>query len=179
MWKWRWTRGAASPGRGASSDEGRLLLEQEAQRLRLDLQERDQTLAELRRQVARLRQAETVRSDQAARAQMERLIVAMATRITQLSTQAHLMDVEGKPVAARDVMANARGLVRILEDEGMTLDGGPGERVPFDPTLHEPLEAGVDIRPGEPVIIRLSGVAFRGRSLRKAGVLRLESPPCP
>jgi molecular chaperone GrpE (heat shock protein) len=136
-------------------------------------------VAELRRQVERLRLAETDRIDQAVRSQMERFLAASATRITQLNTQAHLMDVDGKPVAARDVMANARGLLRILEDEGMTFLGPPGERLPFDPSLHEPLQAGVEIRPGEFVEIRLSGVAFQGRLLRKAGVIRTESSPWP
>lgn len=147
--------------------------------MQLELQERDHAVAELRRQVARLRQAETDRIDEAVCAQMERLLSAMATRITQLNTQAHLMDVEGKPVAAHDVMANARGLLRTLEDEGMTLEGRPSERLAFDPARHEPLQAGIAIRPGEPVEIRLSGLAFQGRLLRKAGVLRVESSPWP
>src|SRR5262249_52137828 len=59
------------PGRGGSPDDARLALEQETQRLRLELEERDQALAELRRQVEHLRLGESDRLAQALRAQME------------------------------------------------------------------------------------------------------------
>lgn len=175
MWKWPWPRARGTPARGAMSGETQLGLEQHARTLRLELEERDRTLADLRRQIERQRLGEADRLAEALRAQLERVIAASATRITQLNTLAHLVDVEGKSVTARDVLANARGLLRVLEDEGMTLEGQPGDRVAFDPARHEPLQAGAAIAPGDHVEIRFSGVAFRGRSLRKAGVLRREA----
>src|SRR5262245_32194607 len=167
MWKWPWSR-------GGPSDDARLALEREVQRLRLELDERDQELAELRQHVERQQRGESDRLAQALRAQMERLFDALATRISQLHTQGHLLEVEKKPVAAADVLSSARGLVRVFEDEGMTLVGRPGERGPSDPSLHDPLQAGAGLQPGELVEIRFSGVAFQGRSLRKAGVRRRE-----
>src|SRR5829696_8640059 len=102
MWKWPWARGTAGPAQGGLTDDARLALEQDARGLRLELEERDRVLAELRRQVERQRDGEQERLAQALRAQMERMLAASATRITQLHTQAHLIEVEGKPVAASD-----------------------------------------------------------------------------
>src|SRR4051812_24221996 len=115
MWNWRWPRRKRPPAQGGTSGETRLTLEQRAQGLQLDLEERERTLADLRRQVERMRLGEDERRDSAVRAQIERLIAASATPITQLHTQAYLIDVEGRPVAARDVLANARGLLRAFE----------------------------------------------------------------
>jgi molecular chaperone GrpE (heat shock protein) len=170
MWKWRRNR----EGR---PDDARLALEQRVQELRLELAERDRALAELRRKADQLEHGERDRQAQALRAQMERLVAASATRITQLNTQAHLIDAEGKPVTAWDVVANARGLLRVFEDEGVTLEGRPGEVVPFDASRHELLQAGAGCADGEPVEVRLCGVYFRGRLLRKAGVTRREARP--
>jgi molecular chaperone GrpE (heat shock protein) len=88
-----------------------------------------------------------------------------------LLTQAHLLKVEGRPVQANDILAVATRLVRVLQDQGLAVEGGVGESVEFDPNRHEVLSAEEKISPGEAVIIRLVGVSYQGKLLRKAGVV--------
>jgi len=147
-----------------------LALEQEAQRLRLDLAEREQTSARLRQELARQRGGADARVTEAVQAQIERLLSDLSTPVAQLLTQAHLLEEEGKPVHAKDVLTVAKRLVRTLEDNGLTLEGRVGERVPFDPDHHEPLSADVSLEVGQTVTVRFVGVAYQGKVLRKAGV---------
>jgi hypothetical protein len=157
------------PGRPAADGPG-LSLEREAQALRLELQERDRVIAALRADLERLRRGEGERVDAAARAERERLLADAAAPVAQLLTQAHLLEVEGRLVQARDVLAVARRLVRLLEDEGLTAEGRVGAAVAFDPDRHEPLGGDFAPRPGERAVVRLLGVSWRGRVLQKAGV---------
>jgi molecular chaperone GrpE (heat shock protein) len=139
--------------------------------LRLQLEERSRQLAALQKERERQQAGEETRAAEAVQAKVERLLAEAAGPVTQLLTQAHLLEAEGKPVQARDVLAVARRLVRVLEEEGLTLDGRPGERAAFDPNRHSPL-AGEAPPPGAAVVVRFAGVGHRGRVLRKAGVER-------
>jgi molecular chaperone GrpE (heat shock protein) len=93
-----------------------------------------------------------------------------AAPAAQLALQAHLLEAEGKPVAARDMLAVARNLVRALETEGLLLEEKPGQRVAFDPNRHEPLSTETPIAVGQPALVKLPGLSFQGALLRKAGV---------
>jgi molecular chaperone GrpE (heat shock protein) len=73
------------------------------------------------------------------------------------------------------VLTVARRLVRALEDNGLTVEGSVGERVPFDPDHHEPLSADVSLQAGQMVVVRFVGVAYRGKLLRKAGVEQVDN----
>ena len=83
--------------------------------------------------------------------------------------QGHLLEADGKPVHARDILTVARRLVRLLENEGLVLEGRIGERVSFDPDRHA-LLANDDAAPGHSVLVRFPSVSYRGKILRKAGV---------
>ncbi len=104
---------AAAAEHGQSPDP-----EREVQALRLELQERDREIAVLKADAERLRRAESGRISTAVRAERERLLADAAGPMAQLLTPTHLLEVDGKTVAARDVLAVARRLVRLLEDEG-------------------------------------------------------------
>jgi molecular chaperone GrpE (heat shock protein) len=157
-------------GRSDGADAERpLALQREAQELRLQLEERSRQLAALQKERERQQAGEEARVADAVQARVERLLAEAAGPVTQLLTQAHLLEAEGKPLQARDVLAVARRLVRVLEGEGLTLDGRPGERAAFDPNRHAPL-AGEAPPPGATVVVRFAGVGCRGRVLRKAGV---------
>jgi molecular chaperone GrpE (heat shock protein) len=86
-----------------------------------------------------------------------------------------LLETEGHPVQAKDVMVVAKRLVRVLEDNGLKLAGNVGETVRFDPNHHEPLSAGASPKQGEHVVVRFVGVAYRGKLLRKAGIEKVEA----
>jgi molecular chaperone GrpE (heat shock protein) len=167
-WLRRWFGQARPPAPGA--DDGALALRREAQTLRLELEESDRVLAALKADLERLRRGEEERVTAAVRAERERLLAEAAAPVAQLLTQAHLLEVEGKPVQARDVLTVARRLVRLLEDEGLTAEGRVGETVAFDPARHEPLGGDFAPQPGQPVVVRLVGMSWQGRVLRKAGV---------
>jgi molecular chaperone GrpE (heat shock protein) len=150
-------------------------LEREAQSLRLDLEEQERLAANLREELTHQRAVASARVAEAVQAQVAGLLSDAATPIAQLLTQAHLLEVEGKPVQAGDVLAVAKRLVRTLEDNGLDLEGQVGQRVSFDPNRHEPLSADASPAPGQPVVVRFVGVAYQGQLLRKAGVAPVKS----
>jgi molecular chaperone GrpE (heat shock protein) len=152
------------------TDERALALEREVQSLRLELDERDRAVTNLSEELERQRSGASARVAEAVETQVEQLLADAAAPVAQLRTQMHLLEAEGKPVQARDVLAVAKRLVRTLEDNGLGLEGSVGEAVPFDPNHHEPLSAGVALTPGQPVVLRFVGVVYRGKLLRKAGV---------
>lgn len=150
--------------------EGRVLeLERQTQSLRLELQQRDQALEKLKKQVERLREGENTRVNDAVQSHIEPLMSDVAPPVAQLNTQAHLVEVENKTVQARDVLAVARQIVHSLEDKGLSLEGTVGQSVPYDPDRHSPLGAG-DLNPGDQVVVRFVSVTYRDRVVYKAGV---------
>jgi molecular chaperone GrpE (heat shock protein) len=92
--------------------------------------------------------------------------------VAHLLTQADLLERDGKPIQAQDVLTVARRLVRVLEDHGLTLEGSVGETLPFDPNRHEPLSAEAALQPGEPAVIKFVGASYGGKVLKKSGVAR-------
>jgi molecular chaperone GrpE (heat shock protein) len=161
--------GGSEPG-AAGAAERILALEREVQALRLELAEREKTVANLKRDLESQRSGEAVRLDAAVHATVEQLLSSAGPPATQLAKQAHLLEAEGRAVPARDVLAVARRLVSALEEAGLRLEGSIGERVPYNPNRHEPLNAAANLTPGQAVVIRFAGVSYRGKMLRRAGV---------
>ena len=124
MWAWLRhlfgeTKLALVPA-GSASEERNLALEREAQTLRLELAEQEQLIGRLKSDLDRHRAGESQRVDSVVDAGWERLIADAATPLVQLMTQAHLLDVAGKPVQAADVLAVAKRLMRVFETAGVT-----------------------------------------------------------
>ena len=151
------------------SNEKSLILEREIQNLRLELTDRNQLIDKLKQQLEQQRTSEKNNIDSAVQNQIELLLTDTAAPVTQLLTQAHLLD-EGKPVQAKDVLLVAKRLILTLEDNGLTIVGQVGETVSFDSNLHEPLSASSEVNPGAEVVVRFTGVSYRGKVIRKAGV---------
>ncbi|HYT94394.1 MAG TPA: hypothetical protein VEL76_37110 [Gemmataceae bacterium] len=158
------------PDQGTKFDAGLPDALSEAQALRLELQERDRIIAALKGDLERLRQRECEQLADTVQAERERFLTDAAGPVVQLLTQAHLLEVEGKPIHARDVLVVARQLLRLLKDEGLAVEGRVGETVAFDPDQHEPLGGDTALTPGQPTIVRIVGASYRGKVLRKAGV---------
>jgi molecular chaperone GrpE (heat shock protein) len=160
----------SSKQRSLNTDNEQLLtLETEIQNLRLELTECDQLINKLKQQLEQQRTSENNNIDSAVQNQIEQLLTDTATPVTQLLTQAHLLE-EGKPVQAKDVLLVAKRLISTLEDNGLTIVGQVGETVSFDSNLHEPLSASTAINPGAEVVVRFAGVSYQGKVIRKAGV---------
>ncbi len=153
---------------GQSLEERLLEMAGELQHLRLELTEEKRTSAKLKQELERQRSQESARL---VAAQVEQLLADAAGPVSQLLTQEHLLKVEGKPVQTRDVLAVATRLIRALEDHGLTIEGSLGQTASYDPNRHEPLSADSQLKPGQNVVIRLVGVGYKGKLLRKAGVV--------
>jgi molecular chaperone GrpE (heat shock protein) len=151
-------------------DEGLSALEGETQHLRLELEDRERQLERLKNETTRLRVSAQELGEAARSAQMERILADSAAPVAQLMTQAYLLDVQGRPLQARDVLAVARRLIQVLEEQGMQVVGKIGEIQPFDPDRHEPMASGLSIEPGTPVTVRFVGIAYQDHLLKKLGV---------
>lgn len=170
-WMKQWFN--ASP---ATKDERVFALQRELQVVRLELQEREQTLSRLQQEIERQRSGSSARLGEAVQVHFEQLLADAAGPVSQLATQAHLLEVEGKPVQARDVLAVAKRLVHLLEDHGLVLVGQVGQAASFDPNQHDVIQSGLTLTPGQRVVIRFAGVAYQGKLLRKAGVISDAGP---
>ena len=156
-------------------DERVLSLEREVQSLKLELEERNRSLEKVKGDMERQRSGERERVDESVRSQLEGILTNAATPIAQLMAQAHLLEVEGKPVQAKDVLAVAKRLIRAMEDAGLEMEGAAGETVDFDPDRHEILSTHAAPKPGEKVVVRFTGISYRGKLLRKASVEKVRT----
>ena len=166
----RWLKRWFSSGPADAEREARLALEAQVQSLSLDLKEREASVANLREELARARTAAAHQAEAQASERFARLFEGLAAPAAQLHLQGHLLEVQRRPVQTRDVVANARRLLVKLEDAGLRFDGELGAEVAFDPNRHQPLSDEALPAHGERVIVRIAGVAWQGRVLRRAGV---------
>lgn len=159
-----------SPSTQPQDDERSLALDRQLQNLRLELAERNQLVDKLKQELERQRTSESDRITTAVQTQVEQLLTDAAAPITQLLTQTYLLEVEGKPVQAKDVLVVAKRLIRTLEDNGLTLTGNVGETVSFDSNLHELLSDRTSLTPGLPAVVKFVGVSYQSKVICKAGV---------
>jgi len=164
----RWLDRLNSTRRGG--DEQILFLQREAQGLRLELEERTRLVTVLQGDLERCRREASSQSAEAIQTRMEQLLTAAASPVVQLLTQVYLLEVEQRPIQARDVFAVARRLIRVLEDEGLALEGRVGDVSAFDPNHHEPLRGEDALTSDQSVRVRFLGVRYLGKVIRKAGV---------
>ncbi len=152
-----------------ASDEARLALQAENQRLRLELAAAQEQARRLQESLARQQAA----AGQAAAAQGQALLAELALPAAQFLTQLHLAETQGKALQAQDTLAVARRLWSVLRAAGVEVSEAIGEQAAFDPDRHQPL--GAPLQPGAAVVVRTPGLALRQagqpeRRLVKAGV---------
>ena len=157
-----------------ANEEPSLALTTELQKLSLELKKRDQTITTLKQELDRQRQGEQTRLNQTLQSETKQLFNDIASPISQLLTQAHLLETEGKPVSPQDILTVAKRLIRNLEQKGLTIHGTLGETVPFDANYHQPLNSQQEISIGTPVTIKIVGIAYQQQILKKALVERAE-----
>jgi molecular chaperone GrpE (heat shock protein) len=144
-----------------------LALQTNLRRLKLDLAERDKTLARIQAELERLH-GDTQTQVKIA---FERLGKDVAGPMAQLLAQAHLLEHEGKPVQTKDVLSVTKRLLRVLAEHGITAEAEAGTRKSFDPNRHEPLSAETTLHKDEQVIIKFPAILCHGTVVRKAGVI--------
>jgi molecular chaperone GrpE (heat shock protein) len=145
-----------------------LALQKEVQALRIEIETREDNIANLKQEIERLRLRQDQLITETVAARLSGLFNDVAAPSSQILTQADLLERQGKPVQARDVLAVARRMVRALERYGVAFVGQVGEQVPFDPNLQTLINGAALPQPGQPVTVRFAGVTYQGKILYKA-----------
>ena len=141
----------------------------ELRSIKLELIEKKQQIEQLRSDLERERKSNQDLVQTAVQSKIESLYQDLATPLTQLNTQLYLVDNE-QPLTARDISAVARRISRICQDHGLTFFGNIREKTTYNSEQHELLNSQTKVEGSLPVIIRFSGVAYQGKTIRKAGV---------
>ncbi len=145
-----------------------LRLQTEVQSLRMELEARERTIDNLKQETERLRLRQDELLNDTVALRMEKLFNDLAAPASQILTQADLLEKQGKPVQARDVLSVARRMVRALERSGLSFEGQVGQAVEFDPNRHTPMQGGAQPALGQPVTVRFVGAAYQGKIIYKA-----------
>lgn len=103
--------------------------------------------------------------------QLEQLYEQLAAPLSQLRMQSALLE-GGTPVQTDDIMRVARQLAEMLEERGLEPIGSFGKPMPFSTETAQPLSTELNLREGEPVVVRIIGYRYHGRVLRRAYVER-------
>lgn len=145
--------------------------------LELEISERDQKIAVLTAEIDRLHRQQEQMAQSQLNSTLESLFQDAASAVTQLHTQAYLLEEQNKPLQAQDILAVAHRIVRALEQHGLGLIHQVGEQTAFDPNRHTPLNNQAVYTPGQTVTVRFVGIEHQGKILRKAGVEKVETQP--
>ncbi len=156
-------------GDSALVDDSRLGLEREVQQLRLELAETQRALSRLQGEQVTLKAGESKLVTAVVAAEREALFVDLAGPLAHLLTQAALTE-NGKELNPHDVLAVALRLARTLGDHGVIPCGEIGASELFDPDRHLPLTTGGAPKRGQAVKVRVVGLTYQGKMLRKIGV---------
>lgn len=161
--------------KSANTDDVVSALERELQSLRLELETHEQRTNTAEHELALLQRQLDTSVELGIQAILDKLFQEVAGPIAQLSTLNDLCSVQGKPLQAKDILVVANRFVESLKEYGLDLQGTVSETVAFDPNVHEPLSLEEGIDQGEPVLVRMVGISYKGKVLRRAAVTR--KPP--
>jgi molecular chaperone GrpE (heat shock protein) len=152
------------------NNPGQIDQDREIQRLRLELAEKDKTNQRLAEELERSHFSTTEQVRERVHDQIEKTLMEASQPVAMLATQAYLLEKQGKPVQARDILTVAKKLVRAVESLGLSVVGEVGETTSYNPNYHSVSTAAATINPGDQVRIQLVGTQFQGKILRKASV---------
>jgi len=148
----------------------RLSAETEVQQLRLDLKQGQQRVAQLQADLGRQGREQGDALNEQLQAQLVELLTPLATPLAQLLTQQHLIEVQGKELSAKDLLATSRRIWQGLSTVGVGALEAIGEVVAFNPDRHQPLSQATSLRRGESVKVRIPGITLKGKVLKAAAV---------
>jgi molecular chaperone GrpE (heat shock protein) len=161
-----------NPAEPSAENERLLGLERDLQTVRLELEETKLLLNATRHDLDLLgRQSEESKAHDV-RGQLERLFRALAGPATQLMAQNYMLNVRGRPLKAQDIQASCNRLLGILQNHGLEIQGTIDQTVHFDQDFHEPLALDEAVKHGDEVVIRMSGISYHGKVLRRAAVTK-------
>lgn len=164
-------RSVASP-RYQSEVAGEAELRARVAALELDLRERDEQVAQMRREYSALEAARARAEAVGARGELEKLLRKLCGPLASLSTLAAAAKA-GKDVRATDMADLVAELEKQLRSVGFSAIGQPGEQVVFDVAAHQRMSGGT-VYAGSRVVVRLPGYRFGDKVLQKAMVTSSE-----
>jgi molecular chaperone GrpE (heat shock protein) len=151
-----------------ANSEEILALQKEIQSLQMELEARKQSISALKQEVERLRERQEAAVEEAASVRLEPLFTDLASPVSQILTQADLLEQQGKPVQAADILAVARRIVRAVERHGIAFEGKIGGQAAYDPNLHTLMNKDSVPKPGQTVTIRFVGISYKNKMIYKA-----------
>jgi molecular chaperone GrpE (heat shock protein) len=154
----------------SSNSEDLLKLQSEIKALQLDLHDREKKIEQLSQELERTRLNQKDLLKENSTAVLEDLYTSLAPAIVQLVTQNHLVNEKNKAIQSRDVLLITDRLIRALEQNGLKVNGQPGQLTHFNPDVHIPLSTASSFQSGQMVLIRFVGISYQGKIIRKAGV---------
>lgn len=160
-----------SRSKTAQASDETLALQAEIQRMRLSLEETQARIARLEAELSLQQRRSAASREDGLQAQTLEIFGDLAGPVAQFLLLLDLAETSQRPLQARDTLAVARSLLRILQNHGLEISEPGGTTATFDPALHEPLSSSDTLQPGQPVRVRLPGLSFHGQRLRKAGVI--------
>jgi molecular chaperone GrpE (heat shock protein) len=172
MKKWFGKRFASQPEPAVKDNQPptdeTLALQKEVQSLRMELEAREERINALKQEIERLRERQEKAVEEAASARLESLFSDLASPVSQILTQANLLEQQGKPVQAADILTVARRFVRAVERHGIGFEGKIGGQAAYDPNRHTLISKESVPEPGQAVTIRFVGITYKNKMIYKA-----------
>ncbi|WP_017295442.1 hypothetical protein [Geminocystis herdmanii] len=150
------------------SSEKIITLETKLQQLKLELVDRTHTINSLQQKLQRQEEKESIQLQEKILGEKEKLFNQIASPISQLITQKYLLEVEEKPVQAKDILLVVKRLINVFEMEGLTFIGEVGEITNFEPNYHQSLNSNIDINRGDKVIIKIVGISYQNQVIKSS-----------
>jgi molecular chaperone GrpE (heat shock protein) len=148
----------------------RLAAESELQQLRLDLNQSQHRVAQLQADLTRQGREQDDALNEKLQVQLEELLTPLATPLKQLLTQQHLIEVQGKELSVKDLLATSRHIWQGLAPVGLEAFEPIGQVVAFDPDRHQLLSQATSLGRGAAVKVRIAGITLKGKVLKAAAV---------
>lgn len=154
------------PPAATAPEDDTAALRAEIGSLKLDVEERDERIATMRKEYEQLQASTAQATDSAGDARLEKVLKRLAGPLSNLAClqSAHRA---GEQVEASDFVDLVSTLEKELARVGLVPIGQVADRASFDPSLHQRMSGGA-VRDGEEVTIRLPGYRFADKVLSKA-----------
>ena len=153
-----------------------LELERELQHAKLDLDDAGVQLNAALHDLSLLNQQASDLKISEIRSKFGSLFQDLSAPLAQLLTQDYLQNVQGKSLNGKDVQATLQRLIRNLKKHGLEIVEEVGSSARFDSVKHEALDLDDTIKEGEDVLVRMCGIGFAGKVLRRASVSKIPKP---
>lgn len=137
--------------------------------LKLDLQDRDKEIKQLRQEYQLQREQSLRQNYEIANKGLENLVRQLAPPLSQLATMRVLANNERTPVRLEDLFKMCEKIDQILIKSGLIPIGQVGTIVNFDSRFHQRI-SGIDLNDGDQVVIRFIGYRLGETILLKAMV---------